>query len=64
MGVEPFLIASAMKMVISQRLGKRVCSHCKEEYTPKEKDFEKAKEILKPILDEESLNNLQFYHGK
>ena len=64
MGIEPFLIASAMKMVISQRLWKRICSNCKEEYTPKKVDFEKAKEILKPILDEESLNNLQFYHWK
>ncbi len=28
MGVEPFLIASALKMVISQRLVKRLCPHC------------------------------------
>ncbi|MCP4524186.1 MAG: type II/IV secretion system protein, partial [Candidatus Gracilibacteria bacterium] len=32
MGVEPFLLASAIKMVISQRLGKRICSDCKEEH--------------------------------
>ena len=64
MWVEPFLISSAMKMIISQRLWKRICSHCKEEYEPKDIDFEKAKEILKTILDEESINNLQFYHWK
>jgi type IV pilus assembly protein PilB len=29
MGVEPFLIASALKMVISQRLVKKLCEHCK-----------------------------------
>lgn len=28
MGIEPFLIASALKMVISQRLVKRLCPHC------------------------------------
>jgi type IV pilus assembly protein PilB len=28
MGVEPFLISSALKMVISQRLVKRLCPHC------------------------------------
>jgi type II secretory ATPase GspE/PulE/Tfp pilus assembly ATPase PilB-like protein len=28
MGVEPFLIASALKMVISQRLVKRLCQNC------------------------------------
>ncbi len=29
MGVEPFLIASSLKMIISQRLVKRLCEHCK-----------------------------------
>ncbi|MDD3646461.1 MAG: GspE/PulE family protein [Candidatus Gracilibacteria bacterium] len=64
MGVETFLIASAMKMVISQRLGKRICSNCKEIYTPKEVELKKAKKILEPILDKDSLENLVFYHGK
>ncbi len=62
MWVEPFLISSAMKMIISQRLGKRICQECKEAFTPKEVEFNKAKEILTPILDEDSLANLQFYH--
>jgi len=63
MWVETFLIASAMKMVISQRLAKKVCSNCKQVYTPKEVELAKAKKILEPILDKESLNNLTFYHG-
>ncbi len=61
MWVEPFLISSAMKMVISQRLWKKICSNCKEKFSPKEIDFEKVKEYLSPILDEQSINNLQFY---
>jgi type IV pilus assembly protein PilB len=32
MGVEPFLISSALKMIISQRLVKRMCPHCKKEW--------------------------------
>jgi len=64
MGVEPFLISSAMKMVISQRLGKKICQDCKVEYKPREVEFIKAKEILKPILDKDSIENLQFYHGE
>jgi len=32
MGVEPFLVASSVKCVISQRLVKRLCVRCKEEY--------------------------------
>ncbi|MCF0142538.1 MAG: Flp pilus assembly complex ATPase component TadA [Parasporobacterium sp.] len=32
-GVEPYLIAGALKGVISQRLVRRICPHCKTEYT-------------------------------
>ena len=63
MWVEPFLLSSALKMVISQRLWKRICTECKENFVPKEVEFNKAKEILTPILDKESLENLQFFHG-
>lgn len=31
MGVEPFLVASAVNLVTAQRLGRRLCSECKEE---------------------------------
>ena len=34
MGVEPFLIASSLLGVISQRLVRKVCGHCKKEYLP------------------------------
>lgn len=32
MGIEPFLIASAIEMVIAQRLVRRLCPHCSESY--------------------------------
>ncbi|MGB7594289.1 MAG: ATPase, T2SS/T4P/T4SS family [Erysipelotrichaceae bacterium] len=31
MGVEPYLVASSVKCIISQRLIKKICTHCKEE---------------------------------
>ncbi len=34
MGVEPFLVASAVDCVLAQRLARRLCKDCKEEYTP------------------------------
>lgn len=34
MGVEPFLIANAVNLVMAQRLIRRLCSNCKEEYQP------------------------------
>lgn len=37
MGVAPFSIASAVNLIIAQRLARRLCSHCKEELDiPKE----------------------------
>jgi len=35
MGVEPFLVASAVDCILAQRLARRLCSDCKAEWTPK-----------------------------
>jgi len=34
MGVEPFLVGSSLIGVMAQRLVRRVCPHCREQYTP------------------------------
>ena len=34
MGVEPYMVASAVKGVIAQRLVKLICPYCKQEYAP------------------------------
>ncbi|MDX6408112.1 MAG: type pilus assembly protein PilB [Gaiellaceae bacterium] len=34
LGVEPFLLGSALGAVIAQRLARRLCTHCKEAYEP------------------------------
>ncbi len=34
MGIEPFLVGSAVDCVLAQRLARRLCSKCKEEYVP------------------------------
>lgn len=34
MGIEPFLISSAVDCVQAQRLARKLCSECKESYTP------------------------------
>ncbi len=64
MGVEPFLLASAMKMVISQRLGKRVCQYCKEAIEIKPPAMKKVREYLLPIMDEKEIEALVFYEWK
>ena len=34
MGVEPFLVASALDCVLAQRLARRLCAKCKRAYAP------------------------------
>ena len=34
MGIEPFMVASSLSAVLAQRLVRRLCPHCREEYTP------------------------------
>ena len=34
MGVEPFLVASSLLMILAQRLVRRICSECKQAYEP------------------------------
>jgi len=63
MGVEPFLLASAMKMVISQRLWKRLCKNCKQEHKLEPLVREKVKRFLLPIMDEADIDNAVFYRG-
>ncbi len=39
MGVEPFLVTSTVEAVMAQRLVRRLCSHCRREYSPKQDDL-------------------------
>lgn len=39
LGIEPYLISSTIKGIISQRLVRRVCPHCRVEYTPDEEEM-------------------------
>ena len=76
-GVEPYLIASTVNAVVGQRLTRRVCQDCKEEYKIDkvyEEDLKKEYNIeglLKIMRDEKfidakvkSLTDLTFYKGK
>ena len=38
MGIESYLIGDSLLLVVAQRLAKRICSNCKEEYTPSKKE--------------------------
>ncbi len=55
MGVEPFLIANAVNLVMAQRLIRRLCKDCKEEFKP-------HPEIAKGIgFTDEEIENTTFF---
>ncbi|NTU89209.1 MAG: type II/IV secretion system protein [Actinobacteria bacterium] len=58
LGIEPYMISSAMKGVISQRLLRRVCPHCHEKYTPTKDELEMLG------MHSEPLGEVSFYRGK
>jgi len=59
--VEPFLLTSAINVVIAQRLVRRVCQKCREEIeVPQSVMFEVKKELSKLNLS----SPLKFYKGK
>jgi type IV pilus assembly protein PilB len=43
MGIEPFLVGSALDCVLAQRLARRLCDWCKEAYVPTEEELEGAR---------------------
>jgi type IV pilus assembly protein PilB len=43
MGIEPFLVGSALDCVLAQRLARRLCTKCKEAYTPTEESLVQAR---------------------
>jgi len=43
MGLEPFNVASALNLILAQRLLRRICSNCKEKYDVSEEELAAAK---------------------
>lgn len=58
MGVEPFLVASALDCVLAQRLARRLCSNCKEAYEIS------SSELLKYGFAVEKAKKFTFYRPK
>lgn len=51
MGAEPFLLTSSITLVMAQRVVRKICSDCKEEYTPEPAVVEDLKKVLGPLYD-------------
>ena len=58
MGVEPFLVASSVNVIVAQRLARRICESCKE-------PLEVKPEILMDIgIPKAEAKSIQCYYGK
>ncbi|MBE6382235.1 MAG: type II/IV secretion system protein [Lentisphaerae bacterium] len=55
-GVKPFLVASALRAAMAQRLVRAICENCKEAYTPTDRELKMLGAISKTIPD-------HMYHG-
>ncbi|MES2668094.1 MAG: GspE/PulE family protein [Patescibacteria group bacterium] len=43
LGIEPYLIASTLRLIVAQRLVRRICDTCREESEPLERDIERVR---------------------
>jgi type IV pilus assembly protein PilB len=51
MGVEPFLVASALQAIIAQRLARRLCERCRVAYEPTDEELDTLGWDRKRLLD-------------
>jgi len=58
LGLEPFLVTATLEAIVGQRLVRRICVHCKQEYQPTE-------EMLMELnLTPEDVEGRTFFSGK
>ena len=58
LGLEPFLITATLEAVVAQRLVRRICSYCKEEFSPTEEL------LLELELTAADVEGRTLYYGK
>jgi len=66
LGGEPFLIASVLNAALAQRIVRKVCEHCKEEFIPEQNVQNNIKEILGELLPKQYKDNtpIKLYRGR
>ncbi|MBI4243796.1 MAG: Flp pilus assembly complex ATPase component TadA [Planctomycetes bacterium] len=58
LGVEPYLICATLEAIVAQRLVRKICVHCKDEFMP-------TQEMLFELgLTQTDIKNKKFYWGK
>jgi type IV pilus assembly protein PilB len=57
MGVEPFLVATSLQMVMAQRLVRKICTNCKTKSKPNEA-------LVGQLFNNGSYKEIEFFYGK
>ncbi len=58
LGMEPFLLTATLDAIVAQRLVRRICENCKEEYEPNEQ------QLMQVGLTPEDVAGRTFYYGR
>jgi type IV pilus assembly protein PilB len=62
LGAEPFLVVSALNAIVGQRIARKICPTCKEEYKPEEEVVKSVREVLGNLLGADK--EVTLYRGK
>jgi len=62
LGAEPFLIVSSVNLVVGQRIARKVCPTCREEYVPEEVVAKDITDVLGPLMRKDG--PLKLYRGR
>lgn len=64
MHAEPYLLASTMTAIVGQRVGRKICPHCKKLFTPGPEVVENVKQVLGKLWTSELSKPLQLFKGE
>jgi type IV pilus assembly protein PilB len=49
-GIPNYLVASSLRLIVAQRLIRKLCSHCKESYEVRKQELPKGVELNSPVI--------------
>lgn len=65
LGAEPFLIATVMNGILAQRIARRICERCREQYIPEQPIQDDVRQVLGRLLPAKYANApIPLYRGK
>lgn len=53
MGAEPYLLASTMNASMGQRIARRICPNCKQEYAPQQEVWSQIQQVLGTLMPQD-----------